>query len=59
VDFGTHAGIVTGVNSSGQITSFEGSQNRTGPDVYNITAANSTWLNLSNAKVYTPCVPGN
>jgi hypothetical protein len=59
VDFGTHAGIVTGVNSSRQITSFEGSQNRTGPDVYNITAANSKWLNLSNAKVYTPCVPGN
>jgi hypothetical protein len=57
VDFGSHVGIVTGVNAQGQITSFEGSQDKTGPAVYNITQYNSGWLNLANAKYFTPCVP--
>ena len=57
VDFGSHAGIVTGVNAQGQITSFEGSQNSTGPAIYNINQYNSAWLHLSTAQYFTPCVP--
>jgi RHS repeat-associated protein len=57
ISFGSHAGIVTGVSSTGQVTSFVGSQTSSGPAVVNIANSPYWAKRLGTAKAYTPCVP--
>jgi RHS repeat-associated protein len=55
--FSGHVAIVTGVDSSGNVTSFIGSQTSTGPAIVNATK-NPYWQGrMKTAKLYTPCVP--
>jgi hypothetical protein len=55
--FPGHVGIVTGVDASGKVTSFVGSQSSTGPKEVD-TTKNPYWAKrLSTAKAYKPCVP--
>ncbi len=55
--FPGHAGIVTGVSASGQVTSFVGSQSSTGPADVAITPGSYWAKRLSSARPYIPCVP--
>jgi RHS repeat-associated protein len=56
--FPGHVGILTGVNSSGQVTSFIGAQS-SGVAEVDVTK-NKYWANrMSSAKAYAPCVPAD
>jgi RHS repeat-associated protein len=56
--FPGHVGIVTGVDASGSVTSFVGSQSSTGPAEVQV-ANDRYWRGrLGSAKAYKPCVPG-
>jgi RHS repeat-associated protein len=57
IGFPGHAGIVTGVDAQGNVTSFIGSQSSTGPATVDVTK-NKYWANrMKTAKAYVPCVP--
>jgi hypothetical protein len=57
IGFPGHAGIVTAVDSNGNVISFVGSQSSTGPATVNV-ATSKYWANrLKTAKAYIPCVP--
>jgi len=59
ISFGTHAGIVKSVDANGNVTSFIGSQNSTGPAIVDLTDPTKTfWRSrMKSAKAYKPCVP--
>jgi RHS repeat-associated protein len=59
INFAGHAGIVTGVDGNGNVTTFIGSQTSTGPAEVDLST-NKYWAaryKKEKPKVYKPCVP--